>query len=242
MLTLLLALTVQGAAAKDCELIGLRDVTAVEAPAVIVLGERHGVRSDLNRAMKVALTLNRTDEVTIALEAVHEKYQPVLDRYAAAEIHVDDLPHLLEWEESWGYPWKPYEQLVTGEIFDMRVVAAGLDLGSRPDDVPVPIPPRYIEILRDAMGGHDVPIAKESQFVQAMAWRDHRIVELALEGWNGQGYLIIVAGRGHVEGGKGVQWQAARTTDKPVEAFVLAWARAPCYPGDRVWRPGLFGG
>jgi len=242
MLIALFALAVGLAPAKPCETVNLKDILAVPAPAVIVLGERHGVRGDLNRAMRVARGLGEPDEITIALEAVHHSYQGVLDRFAAGGSETADLPHLLEWEASWGYPYRAYEPLITASSMYMDVVAAGLDLGARPDDEGVPIPPRYIEILRDAMSGHEVPIAKESQFVQAMAWRDHRIAELALQGWDGEGYLVVVVGRGHVEGGKGVQWQAARLTSVPVEAFVLAWASAPCYPGDRVWKPSLFGG
>ena len=121
----------------------------------------------------------------------------------------------------------------------MTVVAAGLDLGKRPEGRTTPIPNGYINILRDAFGEHEMPIELESQFVQSMAWRDFGIAEAAITGWDQKGYLVILTGRGHVEGGKGVQWQAQRMVSVPVHGFTLAWASPPCYPGDRVWKMSL---
>jgi hypothetical protein len=52
---------------------------------------------------------------------------------------------------------------------------------------------------------------------------------------------VIVTGRGHVEGGKGVPWQVGQLLpDARVESFVLAWGQAPCHPGDQAYKPGLF--
>ena len=49
---------------------------------------------------------------------------------------------------------------------------------------------------------------------------------------------MIVTGRGHVEGGKGVAWQVAQARPNvTVDSFVLAWGtNPPCYEGDKVWR------
>ena len=55
-----------------------------------------------------------------------------------------------------------------------------------------------------------------------------------------KGYLVVVVGRGHVEGSLGVPWQIARMTTAPVHAFTLAWGGdPPCYRGDKVWRPSV---
>lgn len=224
-------------AGEECQLVGFRDIVDVEAPAVIVLGERHGFQPDLARAMHVVRTLDKKAGVTVALEAVHSRYQPLLDQYAKGDMPSADLPELMKWTESWGFHWAPYAPLVTAADIGAAVVGAGLDLGPRPEDRSVPLPPRYLDVLAPAMGGHEIPPEKESEFIQAMAWRDYRIAELAIEGWSGQGYLVIVTGRGHVEGGKGVAWQAARMTQAPVSAYVLKpGPDAPCWPEDRLWR------
>lgn len=224
-------------AAPRCEVVGFHDITSVPAPAVIVLGERHGHRFDLGRATRVVRKLARSGEpVRVGLEAVHESQQSVLDAFAEGRIDAPDLPELMAWDDTWGFRWGPYEPLVTAAIDGVTVRAAGLDLGPRPAERMIPIPPRYMDLLRGALGGHELPIGMESRFVQSMAWRDHRITELSLQGWDGTGYVVIVTGRGHVEGGKGATWQAARLTTAPVHGFALAWADAPCHAGDKVWR------
>lgn len=229
---------VASALAGDCETIRFPDLVDIEPPAVIVLGERHGVRRDLGRATRVVRVLASQAPVRVALEAVHRRFQPVLDRYGADTLEVGDLPALLDWEDSWGFAWRPYAPLVTAaDLVDVEVVGAGLDLGPKPDDVEIPLPPRYVDILRPAMGDHPIPLGMEARFVQAMAWRDHGIAAAAVEGWDARGYLVIVTGRGHVEGGKGVAWQVAQMVDVPVHSAVLAWGGdPPCHPGDRIWR------
>ena len=224
----------------QCERIGLRDILGVEAPAVLILGERHGTQPDLNRASNIVYRMAKHHQVTVALESVHSEYQGVLDDYAEGNMDPSDLPHLMDWEKSWGFPWAPYEQLVTSAVFGAKTVAIGFELGPRPAHQSVPLPSNYIDILRDAMAGHDMPLEMESDLVQAMAWRDYHMAELAVQGWDGQGYLVIVVGRGHVEGSKGIAWQVQRMVQTPVHAFVLAWAEnPPCYVGDKVWRPSF---
>lgn len=224
-------------AAPQCENIRFRDIVSIPAPAVIVLGERHGHQPDLRRADRVVTRLSRRGEVTLALEAVHHRMQPVLDRFAAGDLDAADLPGLLDWNASWGFAWRPYAPVVTAAVQGVAVVAAGLDLGPKPEDRDVPVPPRYIDLLRDAMQGHDMPLEMEARFVTSMAWRDFGIAEHALKAWDGQGHLVILAGRGHVEGGKGIAWQVAQQVEVPVHGFVLARGKdAPCYPGDRLWR------
>jgi len=91
------------------------------------------------------------------------------------------------------------------------------------------------------MAGHEMPLAMQSRFVRSMAWLDHQIAETALGAWDGQGYLVILVGREHVEGGKGVAWQAGLATREAVHGFVLAWGgEPPCYMGDRMWKESLW--
>lgn len=224
-------------AGGTCEAIKLSDITAIAAPAVIVLGERHGTRPDLPRAMRVARRLQNRAPVAIAIEAVHEKYQGVLDQYAATPFPDEEFPAKLDWENSWGFPWRPYAPLVTAADEGILVIAAGTDLGPPPADAPkFQVPPGYLPILADTMGGHEVPPELQDRFARSMAWRDFKIADSALASWDKKGYLVIVTGRGHVEGGKGVAWQADQKTDSPVHAFVLSWTEPPCYKGDKVWR------
>lgn len=229
------------AEAGGCETISYADIAAVQGPAIVVLGERHGMQPDLARASRVVRGFARRGPVTVALEAVHHDLQPTLDDYAAGKFDTGELESRLEWKKTWGFPYGPYEALVTSALSGAKVVAAGVALGPPPEGVSPPVPSGYLPILRDAMAGHDVPPERESAFLTSIAWRDYAIGKAALDGWDGQGVLVVVTGRGHVEGGKGVAWQIDQRTDVPVHAFVLAWGTdAACYEGDRVWR-GPFG-
>jgi uncharacterized iron-regulated protein len=235
-----LFLQISLAAAPTCELITAGNIRDIQPPAVIVLGERHATQPDLRRANRIVNHLQTVAPVTLALEAVQHNKQVVLDNFAANKLSETDLPELLDWQNSWGFPYKPYAPLVSAAQNAVTVIGAGLELGMRPVNRTTPIPNGYINILRDAMGEHDMPVEMEGRFVQSMAWRDFSIANNAVQKWDQKGYLVILVGRGHVEGGKGVQWQAQRMVGVPVHSFVLAWANPPCYAGDKVWKPSLF--
>jgi hypothetical protein len=81
------------------------------------------------------------------------------------------------------------------------------------------------------MAGHFMPVPLEAEFVQTVTWMDHRLARAAIEGWKGKGYLVIVADRTHVEGGKGIGWQAQRLTDAPVTTVLLS-GPGSCYDKD----------
>jgi hypothetical protein len=222
---------------EPCTFVGLSDIVAVPAPAVVVLGERFGHAADLGRARAVVKALGRDTKVRVALGSVDDKFQRLLDGAAEGQIAVDSLPELMDWESTWGFDWKAYAPLVTTALGAGQVIAAGVGYGPRPPDQATPLPPRYLEVLRGGMGGFEVPPGSESRLVQAVAWRDYRTAELALQGWDQQGYLVVVVGRDQVEGAKGVAWQLERQTTVPVSAVVLKAGREPrCLPGDRLWK------
>lgn len=223
-------------ASEPCERVGLSTVVGHDAPAVVVLGERKGHQPDLRRAERVVARLAKKGPVTLALEAIHRDHQGVLDAYAVGKVVPADLAGLVDWQDDWGFPWAPYEKLVTSAVIGVDVLAVGMHPTVRPPTSSIPIPPGYIHVLTDAMGEYPMPIEREGQFIQTVAYRDHSIASAAIQSWDRTGFLVILVDRLHVEGGLGVAWQAQRLTDAPVHAYVLAWAEAPCYPGDLVWR------
>lgn len=218
--------------AGTCASTTLGSLSATPAPAVFVLGERRGTPTDLARASRLVARLRGSGEpVTVALQAVELDKQSVLDRYADGGVEPSDLPGLLDWARVSGFPFAPYERLVTGALHDDKVLGIGLPLARRPDGVPLPLPPGYGAVLADAMSGHPMPALLEGELVQSVAWMDHRMARAAIENWTGKGYLVIVVDRLHVEGGKGVGWQAQRLVDAPVKSVLLGDAGA-CYDGD----------
>lgn len=222
-------------AQEPCAKVGMGHVMSLPAPAVVVLGERKATQPDLVRAHRIVGRLAARAPVTLALEAVDRSVQPVLDEVASTR-DIEGLEDKLAFHEHWGFGYAPYAPLVERAALGVKVVGVGLPRGPRPADVPVPLPPGYMHVLRDGMGEQEVPTELESRFVQMVAYRDHSIASRAIGSWSGEGYLVILADRLHVEGNKGIQWQAQRMTAAPVHAFLLADAGAACYPGDQILR------
>lgn len=221
--------------ALTCDRFRMSDVEALTGPAVLVLGVRQGTQPDLWRVGQVVKRLVSNGEpVTLALQAVHAEKQPVLDDYASGKLDPSDLPGLLQWSRNSGFPFRPYERLVTGSLLGARVLAIGGPPMPRPANAEVPSPPGYLEVLYDGMAGYPMPPTLESRFVRYVGWQDHELAQAALTNWDGAGVLVIVADRLHVEGGKGVQWQAQRLTEHPVHGVVLA-PGARCLPGYTYW-------
>lgn len=200
-------------------------VVDIAPPAVVVLGERKGMMPDLKRAAQIAKKLDKKGPVTLGLQIVPAAKQPVLDRFNAGE-----LPEvLLESELGWtGFPYAAYSKLFG---LGAPIVGLGVPVEPKPRDTPVALPRGYARLLTDGMSGHPMPADLESDFAMLVAWIDSRIALTAIEGWDGKGFLVIVADRAHVEGGQGISWQAERLTEAPVHTVLLDGPGA-CYQGD----------
>lgn len=235
-----LALSTGFAWADPCEEIDFADIAAVVPPAIVVLGERRATSPDTWRARRVVSHLRGIAPVTLALDVVPEDRQAVLDRYADGEIEGAALPGALAWSDL-GWPWRPYEPLVTGALHGVDVIAAGPTEAAPPPWKSFPVPQGYAAVWGDAVVGPPVPKSWEQHVSRAAAWQDYQIALLATRVWSGQGYLVIVADRARVEGSHGLVWQLEQLQKGPVKPFVLAWGVSPaCYPGDRVWKRGIY--
>jgi hypothetical protein len=109
----------------------------------------------------------------------------------------------------------------------------------RPPETTVAVPPLYMHALADTFGEGPIPVELEARFVEQVAWIDHQLATKAFESWNGQGFLVVLVDRLHVQGGLGVQWQLDRLSDVPVSAALLAEAGTRCVEADRILRTSL---
>ena len=216
--------------ARACEPVAVQEIEP-HAPAILVLGERHGDRGDLARAAKIARRLAREVPVTIALEAVRDEHQAALDQLEAGSIRPAGVREAARWEDSWGHDFGAYRKVL--RLRGVRFVAAGPKLGPKPAGEKIPVPDAYDEQLREVALAHGMTEEDVPAFSAAQAWRDHRIAELALEGWSGDGVLVIVAGRGHVGGGLGIPWQLREGLYEGGGLPVLLAPSDDCAEGDR---------
>jgi hypothetical protein len=140
---------------------------------------------------------------------------------------VGQLPQATDWSTTWGHAFGPYKRVFRAPA---SFVAAGLPLGPAPEGREVPVPEGYRTRLSPMATKHGMD---PERFVTSMAWRDLGIAEQALAGWTGEGFLVVLTGRGHVSEGDGVSWQLAQgLTDVPAHDFLLA--AEGCATGDGV--------
>jgi hypothetical protein len=234
MLWLILSLIPVSVAQDACEKVSVGELAKVNVPSVLVLGERKGTQPDLVRAAKVVKALQKSGPVTLALQAVDRGQQSVLDQLTTGALSTEGLEEALGFHEAWGAPITGYLPLFALADDGVRLVAIGGPVEPRAEDDPLPLPPGYIHVLGDAMGEAMMPVELEPRFIQRVAWIDHTLATRALSAWDEQGTLVILADRLHVEGGKGISWQAQRLTEVRVHQAVLAWSDTPCYPDDRL--------
>jgi hypothetical protein len=226
--------SVVGAAwGAGCLKTSVGELSQVPSPSVLVLGERRGTLPDLSRAAAIVGKLAGRGPVTVALQAVDREFQPVLVDWSAGRTPLEQLPAAVEWNDRWGFPFDAYAKLLGARDDGARFVAIGGKVTLKPKDATLQLPPGYMAVLADAMGDSPVPVELETSTLETMAFTDQGLASAALAAWDGEGVLVIVVDRLHVEGGLGVAWQAQRLTDVPVTAALLAHADTRCYTGDR---------
>jgi len=228
MWTLLLAV-----AHASCTPTTLGQLADQPEPSVLVLGERRGMAQDVKRAHKLAKKLTKRGPVTLALQAVPVELQEALDAHAGGRLTDEQLLAKVDLPTNWGFDVPAYSKLLlAGQTPGLELVAVGVPPEMAPEGVIVPLPPAYMHVLGDTMGEHPIPVEREGRFSSLVAYTDHRVAARAVDAWDGQGFLLIVADRLHVEGAKGISWQASLLTEHPAVSVLLEASDTPCYSGD----------
>ena len=216
-----------------CGPVGMAELVTVDRPAVFVLGVRDGVPSDLRRAARVIRRLRGAGPVTVALQVVPVEQQAALDAYQRGDVPTGSLPDALAWDAAQPSftTWLPvFEGAGLGDTLN----AVGHPLTRAPDGIDVPRAPGHSAVLADAMQEHWMPPAYETRFAAHVAWLERRVARDALASWSGEGALVVLASRLHVEGGKGLTFQLGTQTERPVHGVLLG-GPGRFYEGDRYF-------
>jgi Haem-binding uptake, Tiki superfamily, ChaN len=219
------------AAPAACTHTSISRLARLDGPTILVLGERKGSGTDLGRARRLVRALAEQGPVTVAMQAVRADAQATLDRLGQGELAVDQLDDELRWGETWGFSYAPYARLFALASPLVRFVGVGAPYTLPAEDVAVP--PGYFQVLRGPMGENPVPTVMEERYAKFVAGADRTFAQGALKGWSGEGALVLIVDRFHVEGGLGVPWQLKEATDQPVRSALLADAQTVCYAGDQ---------
>lgn len=206
----------------------------VDAPAVIVLGARRGMQPDHLRAGEVIRRLSRRGPVTLAVDIITTEGEVWHQQYIANGFGDDALPLALRWDAEVGFPWSVYRPLLTNDRITW--VGVGVAYGRTPaEDAMIQIPMTLGDRIRESSGGHDVPAGRQESLMRTIAWQEQEMATAAVNAWNGEGYLVLLADRFRVQGEGGLSWQVARQTSAPVSTHLLAWGLDWCDTNDRVF-------
>jgi len=225
------------AAQQTCAPTTIGTLAQEPRPVVIVAGARKGSSTDAGRAWRLVKRLAAQGPVTVALEPVHRDQQAALDQWGQGHLPDEGLADRLGVADHWGFAADPFLRLITAhKSVGATVVAIGATPAVPARDELIPQPPAYMHVLADTMSGAPIPVELEGRFMAMVARHDHLLATAAIQSWSGDGALVIVADRLHVEGGKGVSWQAGLLQSAPVHNVLLARSDTPCFTGDLTLR------
>ena len=241
MLLLLAAITGNAWSVTDGQCVATSISSAiVDAPAVVVLGARRGMQPDHLRAREVVRRLRRRGNVTLAVDVVTTQGEIWHQQHVANGFGDDVLPLALRWDTEVSFPWSVYRPLLTNKKISW--VGIGVDNSEMPDpEESIQVPLGIGDRVRDASGGHDVPSSRQDALMRTIAWQEQQMASSALDAWDGEGYLVVLADRFRVQGSGGLKWHLERKTESKVEAYLLAWGFDRCEMNDKVftWMPFL---
>lgn len=218
----------------NCATVSMGDVAQREPGSILVLGERLGVQRDVRRAATIVRKLLRQGPVTVAVDSFPIEAQNMLYRRSAGLGNVSStlseiqaLPHVTR-------SMAVYGRLVKLADLGVNIVAAGTAWRTPPDAWTGAAPLAYINVLQQAMGDGPVPVAVEEPLLRRLSWHQAGIAKAAVDAWDKQGTLVIVADRTWVQGGYGIPFQLASLTDAPIDAVLLGDTQAACTDADRT--------
>lgn len=209
-------------------------ISSASGARYVLVGEEHG--NFCNHRMQAELLAAMAEaglQPVLGLEQVAYDRQPVLDRFAAGELSIEELPEALDWTETWGHNFDAYESLfLTAKRYKLPVVAlnaprevvrqvsrGGLEALS-PEDrarlpVTVPLPSDdQRAALKSFFDGHKQFTGRDEEagdddafasFLLVQSLWDSVMAERAIQASEALNRpVLIAAGSGHVEWGWGI--------------------------------------
>jgi uncharacterized iron-regulated protein len=216
----------------------------------ILIGETHTNPCDHQvQARVIELLQSRGVDVAVGLEMVPAEMQPVLDRFNAGGLGLDELEKALEWRRVWGHDfslYRPVFQAVdrVGLSLHGLNVKQGLleslrDKGrsglsqeereSMPDQI-IPVPPEQKEFLLEQFEEHKTFMddtegqADQDRFFLVQALWD---TQMALQAMGVRGRtgipVLVLCGTGHVEFGWGIPHRLKILDPKASILAIVPW-------------------
>lgn len=222
------------------------DVMArIQAHDVILVGEQHDqmLHHRIERRV-VEIAVATGSSVAVGLEMLPWPYQSELDRYNSGVIDEEQLAKATEWSKTWGFGFEMYQPIfAAGRVGKARFVAInaprslvkavskqGIDGVSPEERAQLPEMDLTDEVhraeIREVFEAHHPPVGAADaadkafdRFYSAQVLWDESMADGAVKARkNGAARVVVLAGVGHVGGGRGI---AQRVVRRMPEAKVL---------------------
>lgn len=212
---------------------------------LVYVGESHDDEAHHRLQAAIVRELHRRDpSLAIGLEMFQRPYQQALDDYVAGRIDRSEMLERTEWEERWGFDFELYEPVLEhAREHGLRLVAlnaptevtrtvgreglGGLDASQREGLAELDLEDaRHREMVREALEshGHMAPEMLERFYTAQVIW-DETMAESVAEAMAGPDAprrMVVLAGRMHVQEGRGIPARAARRGARPYRVVLPA--------------------
>lgn len=212
-------------------------VEQVHDARYVLVGESHGEmwHHDVQNRIHRELTDSGTGDLAVGVEMIERRFQPVVDEYLTGEIDEDEMLQRVEWDERWGVDeefyasiWRrartevqPVAALNARRELVRRVAGVGIEGLDAPERAELPEiedgGQEYRRRLREVFDAHDFGDDTDDEaferFVQAQLVWDETMAQSAyqfLEERDDVDQMLVLAGRGHVEGDHGIPSRLVR--------------------------------
>ncbi|MEM6369204.1 MAG: ChaN family lipoprotein [Myxococcota bacterium] len=234
---------------------------------IVYVGELHDQKKHHDIQLRILRGLReRGATVALGMEMFHAEQQPDLDRWVAGELEEADFLEAVNWTETWGFDFELYRPLLDyARLHDVPVLAlnvrrslsravaeSGVDGLS--DELRAELPEMDLEVeahrtrfmaAMKEMGADKHPGMDLEKFYQAQVLWDEamaRAVAATMTADDSPEYMVVLAGRAHVEHALGIPQRAARRGAEPfwIVLPVAAEGAEASAPGraDFLWLTG----
>lgn len=208
------------------------------AARVVYVGEGHGRPEHHLLQRDLLAVLADAGPAVLACEYFPRSLQPVLDRFNAGALSLEELPAALDWDRTWGHPWPAYAPLFqlcrergipvvalnVERVLTDRVRREGLAALPLPELLALPRVELGVTAHRQRVEArlqavHPLPPEALARYYEAFTLWDEAMAEgvcdLLLRDRRPNLRVLVVAGAAHIETGTGVPDRVTRRAPLP---------------------------
>lgn len=228
---------------------------------LVFVGEEHGRREHHLLQRDLLAHMASAGPVLLGCEYFPRSLQPVLDRFNAGELDLDELPEAVGWREVWNHDWEAYRPLfalcqerripviaLNAERELVRRVRKvgleGLELAERArlPRLDLDHPAHRERVIAQLQQVHPMPEPMRERYYQAFTVWDEVMADSVCEAFlrdrRPDLRMLVVAGRAHIEGGgTGIPDRVTRRL--PLARLTVVCGEARPGDGDVILAPPL---